>query len=131
MNITDRNPSGFIASHDTFNYATNFNYPKDANNLLKLSVPTQTTKIEIEYIFFNIGTEIEDCASNDNKADVTLDQFSIFNGDIELYGCGGGGYTPSTTTFDIKSNDNTILFTLIEQSEGEKFAGFLIKYKRK
>ena len=131
MNITDRNPSGFIASHDTFNFATNFNYPKDANNLLKLSVPIQTTKIEIEYIFFNIGKAIGDCASEENKGNGNLDQFSIFNGHIGLYGCGGGGSIPSTTTFDIKSPENTIQFTLIEKSEGEKFAGFLIKYKRK
>lgn len=72
------------------------------------------------------------CETTDKKNDTKLDQFSIYNGGTELYGCGGGQDIPSENTFNIVSDENTLIFNLTARSNNqENYTGFLISYTGK
>lgn len=137
LSPTTTKASGFLASHRGFNFgASSSFYPKPTSNILTMSIPSASTILRIKFIRFNIGREtVDDCETTEKKGKSSLDQFSIYNGGINLYGCGGGQDKPGKKNFHIISPENTLTFNFTARSLGvsgnQNHTGFLLSYTGK
>lgn len=98
---------------------------------MTLNIPPSSTKLHMKYIRFSIGSNtVQNCQEEGYKNNNNHALFSIYNGDVPLYACGGGKDIPSDSSFNIISHKNTLQFVLTARSSIE-YPGFLIKYEGK
>ena len=126
-----QNSSGFIRSHEEFDFGlSKYNPMKDYS--LTLNIPLLAVKIRLQFIYFNIGSElVSDCTLTAKKNSTTLSQFTIRNSNVYLYGCGGGGDTPDATEFGLTSNENKVQFRLQTNQQDSLYGGYLVFYESK
>ena len=126
------NSSGYIMSHEGFNFGINSktHYQVGHNYTLTLRTTVLSVAIKLKYISFFLGLE-RVCEADAAKLFISLSLFTIKNGEIPLYACAGGGSKPGETEFHLKSRQNSVQFRLLTRNAAEGFGGYLIHYESK
>ena len=135
-------------SHEKFNFgvdisASALGQPPDSASYyggtayqLLIQLPVAATQVMIHFIHFNIGTKgLKYCQPNRTHEVNILDELSIHNGDVQLYGGASGQFPPDKIIFDITSSKDTLHFEFrsnsAEAGQLTSFSGFLLRYECK
>ena len=133
IHTTYHKNTGFIMSHEGFNFGSR--YQMNAAYNLSIITPPVTSSVELRFEHFMVGLDnVQTCESQESQADPSKDLFSIYDGNNKLYSCGGGIIWGSKTrmAFNLTSTQNRLRFLLHAWSTSTtSYHGFLIEYNSK
>ena len=114
-------PIAYVVSHiDFYDQGT---YGRNRDNTLVLQHLSESTKVTIRFISFELGTNSR--CQNESTRDV----LSIYsdNNTVPLFKCGDTNATPQPLVYN-KPNFDSLRFHFVSDSDETRYGGFIFTY---